>query len=59
MERGANETTNRLIRKYFPKGTNFRDSTPKQTMRVQIILNSESRKRLEYMIPKENFKIRT
>ena len=52
-ERGANENNNGLIRQYFPKGTDFRDVTDGQVMRVQNILNSRPRKRLGYMPPKE------
>ena len=43
-ERGANENSNGLIRQYFPKGTDFRDITNEQVMRVQNILNSRPRK---------------
>lgn len=58
-EKGANENSNGLIRQYFPKGTNFRDITHEQVMRVQNILNSIPRKRLGYMTPKEKYKILT
>ena len=58
-ERGANENSNGLIRQYFPKGTDFRDITNEQVMRVQNILNSRPRKRLGYMTPKEKYKLLT
>ena len=48
-----------LIRQYFPKGTDFRDITNEQVMRVQNILNSRPRKRLGYMTPKEKYKLLT
>lgn len=58
-ERGANENSNGLIRQYFPKGTDFRNITDEQVMRVQNILNSRPRKRLGYITPKEKYKILT
>jgi IS30 family transposase len=38
------------------KGTDFRDITQEQVIRVQNILNSSLRKRLRYMTSKEKFK---
>ncbi|EJX07256.1 IS30 family transposase, partial [gut metagenome] len=40
-------------------GTDFRDITNEQVMRVQNILNSRPRKRLGYMTPKEKYKLLT
>ena len=54
-ERGANENTNGLIRQYFPKGTDFRNITNEQVMKVQDILNNRPRKRLDYMTPLEKY----
>jgi len=52
-ERGTNENTNGLIRRYFPKGTNFKTITAKQLKRVQDKLNNRPRKVLNYKTPIE------
>lgn len=52
-ERGTNENTNGLIRRYFPKGTNFKTITAKQLKRVQDKLNNRPRKVLNYKTPME------
>jgi IS30 family transposase len=45
-ERGSNENTNGLIRRYFPKKTDFKMITEKEIKRVEYLLNSRPRKRL-------------
>lgn len=52
-ERGTNENTNGLIRRYFPKGTNFNQITEKQLKQVQYNLNNRPRKVLGYKTPYE------
>ena len=54
-ERGTNENTNGLIRRYFPKGTKF--SMIEQTYFKQVIhqINHRPRKRLGYKTPFEVF----
>lgn len=52
-ERGTNENTNGLIRRYFPKGTNFNDITEKQLKEVEYKLNNRPRKILGYKTPSE------
>jgi transposase, IS30 family len=54
-ERGTNENTNGLIRKYFPKGTDFSLITNKELKYVQNQLNERPRKVLEYKTPKNIF----
>ena len=54
-ERGANENTNGLIRRYFPKGTDFRTLSDAQIARVEYLLNSRPRKRLGWKTPYEVF----
>ena len=54
-ERGTNENTNGLIRRYFPKGTDFNKITRKEIKRVQDQLNGRPRKVLEYFTPFEIF----
>jgi len=52
-ERGTNENTNGLIRRYFPKGTNFNDITEVQLKTVQEKLNNRPRKVLKFKTPHE------
>jgi len=54
-ERGTNENTNRLIRYYFPKRTDFAKITERQIRRVEEILNNRPRKRLQWLTPLEVF----
>lgn len=51
-ERGTNENTNGLIRRYFPKGTDFNSITEQQLKYVQDRLNNRPRKVLNYKSPK-------
>lgn len=55
-ERGTNENTNGLIRRFFPKKTDFSKVTEKQLKFVQENLNNRPRKVLGYRTPKEIFK---
>jgi len=52
-ERGTNENTNGLIRRFFPKGTNFNLITEKQLQAVEDWLNNRPRKVLGYRTPAE------
>lgn len=54
-ERGTNENTNGLIRRFFPKGTDFNKVKEKQLKIVQKKLNNRPRKVLGYRTPKEVF----
>lgn len=54
-ERGSNENTNGLIRRYFPKKTDFRTITDSDIQRVEYLLNSRPRKRLGFKTPYEVF----
>ena len=54
-ERGSNENTNGLIRRYFPKKTDFRTITDAEIRRVEHLLNSRPRKRLGFKTPYEVF----
>lgn len=51
-ERGTNENTNGLIRRYFPKGTDFNNVSEEQLKIVQEKLNNRPRKVLQYKTPK-------
>lgn len=54
-ERGSNENTNGLIRRFFHKKTNFRDITDAEIQRVEHLLNNRPRKRLGFKTPYEVF----
>jgi len=54
-ERGLNENTNGLVRRYFPKGTDFRTLTQEDVDRVQHLLNTRPRKSLNFRTPLEAF----
>lgn len=52
-ERGTNENTNGLIRRYFPKGTDFNKITEEQIREAETKLNNRPRKVINYMTPLE------
>lgn len=54
-QRGTNENTNGLLRRYFPKGTDFRSVTEKTLADVVEKLNHRPRKCLGYRTPHEVF----
>ena len=54
-QRGLNENTNGLIRRFYPKGTDFSEVTSDEILRVQNILNNRPRKTLGYNTPREVF----
>lgn len=54
-QRGANENTNGLLRRTFPKGTNFHQVTDKEVARAVKKLNNRPRKCLNYRTPQEVF----
>lgn len=56
-ERGTNENTNGLIRRYFPKGTDFKTITKQQLKMVENILNNRPRKVLGFRTPNEVIKL--
>ena len=47
-EKGSVENANKMIRRYFPKGTNFRKVSQKAVDRVVHIINNKPRKILGY-----------
>ncbi len=59
-ERGTNENTNGLIRRYLPKGTNFNEITLSQLEYIQEKLNNRPRKIIGYKTPTEmmNFELK-
>lgn len=54
-ERGSNENLNGLIRRFLPKGTDFRTVSNKQIGHIEYLINSRPRKRLGWKTPYEVF----
>ena len=54
-ERGLNEYTNRLIRQYIPKKTNFNDINRLYISEITMKLNKRPRKKLNYKTPGKVF----
>lgn len=54
-ERGTNENTNGLVRRYLPKGTDFATVSDAEIARIEEKLNNRPRKRLGYQTPREVF----
>ncbi|MDD2681072.1 MAG: IS30 family transposase [Patescibacteria group bacterium] len=54
-ERGSNENLNGLIRRFLPKGTDFRTVSAEQIKRIEYLINSRPRKRLGWKTPYEVF----
>jgi IS30 family transposase len=52
-QRGTNENTNRLLRQYFPKGTNLSGYSQTELNRTALELNQRPRKTLAFHSPAE------
>lgn len=52
-QRGTNESVNGLVRRYFPKGTDFSKITDEEVAKVELIINNRPRKCLGYKTPLE------
>lgn len=58
-ERGSNENANGLLRRYFPKGTDFDKISDKELEKAEYLINTRPRKRLGYLTPAEFFEKET
>ncbi|MDR2480546.1 MAG: IS30 family transposase [Treponema sp.] len=54
-ERGSNEKQNQMIRRHFPKGTNFDDVSDEEVERVEGWLNNYPRKLLDWSTSQKLF----
>jgi transposase, IS30 family len=54
-ERGSNENCNRLVRQFFPKGTDFTYVTEDDVKKVENIINNRPRKRHGFLSPIQVF----
>lgn len=54
-QKGAIENMNKILREFFPKGTDFRVVTQAQLDRVQYQINERPRKKLGFSTPKKEF----
>ena len=54
-QKGAVENANKLLRQYFPKGTDFREVEQAYLDRIQAKINRRPREKLKYSSPLEEF----
>jgi IS30 family transposase len=52
-QRGLNENTNGLLRRFFPKGMAIKLLPKKETEQAQLLINMRPRKALNYLSPIE------
>lgn len=54
-QKGAVENVNKILREFFPKGTDFRSVTQEELNQVQYQINERPRKKLGFSSPKIEF----
>ncbi|QNR81923.1 IS30 family transposase (plasmid) [Piscirickettsia salmonis] len=54
-DRGLNEHTNGLIRRFLPKGTDFNEISDKEIAKIEHTLNTRRRASLNYCSPNHVF----
>ncbi|MBJ2184349.1 MAG: IS30 family transposase [Muribaculaceae bacterium] len=54
-QKGAVENANKLIRQYFPKGTDFRNVSDNEVLQVQRKLNQRPRAKINFSSPLKEF----
>ncbi|MCZ6570939.1 MAG: IS30 family transposase, partial [Deltaproteobacteria bacterium] len=54
-QRGTNENTNRLLRQYFPKGSELYACSEADLNRIALPVNQRPRKTLDFRTPSEVF----
>lgn len=54
-QKGAVENANKILREFFPKGTDFRLVTQEELNNVQYLINDRPRKKLAFSTPKIEF----
>ena len=54
-ERGANENANGLLRRFFPKGTDWSKISEEDIFKAEYLINNRPRKRLNWKTPVEVF----
>ncbi|ALT18903.1 transposase (plasmid) [Piscirickettsia salmonis] len=54
-DRGLNEHTNGLIRRFLPKGTDFNEVSDKEIAKIEHTLNTRRRASLNYRSPNHVF----
>jgi len=59
QERGSNENTNGLFRRYFPKKTDFSKVTDEEILQIECLINNRPRKRFGFLTPLEVLYIKT
>ena len=56
-QRGTNENTNRLLRQYFPRGTDLSKFSQAELNKVALRLNGRPRKTLGFESPTEKLNV--